>query len=235
MTIKEIESLTYEEAKKLSTGEAVIKDHQVLFADLGQYFGYSVLVFKDGHHICYANDYELHHGHLVKTKGKGALKEFYIQELNNKLFTDEELLGPVASYDEYQRKDYFLRNYRIMRYDCLSAFFIGDDQEKELDRKRKNYPYYNPVSFCYMKSPEPVDESVRFSKHLEATFKNLKEDSTIFREMVSRELANHEACVTCTYKDALDALGLKFSKLTEVQKQIVHEELRREIERYDFA
>lgn len=234
MNISLIESLSYEEAKNLALEEIEIKGHQVLFADLGDAFGFSALVFYSGRQIHYANDYELHHGRLAKEKGKNALRQFYIEEMNNKLFTDEELLGAVSSYDEYCRKEYFLRNYRIMRYGYLSAFFIGDKEEKELDRKRKEYPYYNPVSFCYMRSEEPVKESVRLLAHLKDAFDLLKEDEKVFREMVSRELANHEACITCDYSDALEALGLKFEELTETKQQIVKEELRKQTERYAF-
>lgn len=234
MNISNIESLPYEEAKEMAQEEIEIKGHQVLFVNLGDNFGFSALIFCSGRQIHYANDYELHHSHLAKEKGRDALRQFYIEEMNNRLFTDEELLGAVNSYDEYCRKEYFLRNYRIMRYDYLSAFFIGDKEEKELDRKRKEYPYYNPVSFCYMRSEEPVKESVRLLAHLKDAFDLLKEDEKVFREMVSRELANHEACITCDYSDALEALGLKFEELTETKQQIVKEELRKQTERYAF-
>ena len=50
--------------------------------------------------------------------------------------------------------------------------------------------------------------------------------------MVSRELANHEACITCDYTDALDALGLRFDELTEAQQEIVKKELDRQIHAY---
>ncbi len=48
--------------------------------------------------------------------------------------------------------------------------------------------------------------------------------------MVSSELANHEAGYTCDYTEALDALGMKFEELTEEQKIIVKEELKKQIE-----
>lgn len=52
------------------------------------------------------------------------------------------------------------------------------------------------------------------------------------RGMVRKELANHEACITCDYTDALDALGMKYAELTEEKQQIVKEELKRQIENY---
>ena len=50
--------------------------------------------------------------------------------------------------------------------------------------------------------------------------------------MVSRELANHEACVTGEYTSALDALGFRFEELTEAQQKIVIKELHRQIDAY---
>ena len=50
--------------------------------------------------------------------------------------------------------------------------------------------------------------------------------------MISRELANHEACITCDYTDALDALGFRFEELTEAQQKIVKKELNRQIQAY---
>lgn len=49
---------------------------------------------------------------------------------------------------------------------------------------------------------------------------------------VSRELANHEACITCDYTDALGALGMVFEELTEIQQNIVKQELNRQIQEY---
>ena len=62
MTITDIESLTYEQAKEIAIEMIMIKDHDCFFADLGENFGYYVLVVKNGRHIYFANDYELHDG-----------------------------------------------------------------------------------------------------------------------------------------------------------------------------
>ena len=50
--------------------------------------------------------------------------------------------------------------------------------------------------------------------------------------MVSTELANHEACVTCDYTDALSAMGLTFSELSIEKQRIVKEELKKQIDWY---
>lgn len=230
MTINKIEALTYDEAKEIAIEAITIKEHECFFCELGEYFGYSILVFKNKKHIYYANDYELHYAYMVKKDGKATLRQWYIDMMNRKLYTDAELLEDVKTYDEYRKKNHFLRNYWIMRFDYLSMFHIGG--EKEYEMKKKEYPYCNPVSFCYVKDKSIVSDSVKYLRHLEADYKRLKDNMDAFREMVCYELANHEACITCDYADALNALGLEYSELTDEKKNIVKEELRKQIHNY---
>ena len=227
-----IRALTAEEARQMALETMEIKEHECIFVDFGGYFGYSVLVFKNGKHVHYADDFELHHGHIVKESGKEALKQWYIDTLNRKLYTDAELLEDVKTYDEYEKKNYFLRNYYIMRYDYVSIFGIGEEAQKAFDEARKTYTIYNPVSFCYVKDERIVKTQSEILKHLEKSFEKLKASDETFKEMVSRELANHEACITCDYTDALDALGFRFEELTEAQQKIVKKELNRQIQAY---
>lgn len=233
-TIDMIRALTFEEARQMAIETMEIKEHECIFIDFGGYFGYSVLIFKNEKHVYFADDFELHHGYIVREQGKEALKQWYIEALNRKLYTDAELLEEVASYDEYEKKKYFLRNYYIMRYDYVSMFYIGEKQKKEAEEARKGFDVVNPVSYCYVKDENIVKTQAEILKHLEASFEKLKKSDETFREMVAAELANHEACITCDYEDALDALGLKFEDLTEAQQKIVKEELRKQIDRYDY-
>ena len=69
-----IREITEEEAKKLSLESECIKGHNVYFVDFDGGFGYSVLVYKNNHHIHYANDYQLHHYHETTEE----LKKIYI-------------------------------------------------------------------------------------------------------------------------------------------------------------
>ena len=227
-----IRALTIEEARQLAIKTMEIKEHECIFVDFEGYFGYSVLVFKDGKHIHYADDFELHHGHIVKESSKEALKQWYIEALNRKLYTDAELMEEVKTYDEYEKKNYFLRNYYIMRYDYVSMFYIGEEQKREIEEAKKDFPFINPVSFCYVKDENIVKTQKEILKHLEKSFEELKKSDETFREMISKQLANHEACITCDYEDALDALGLRFEDLTEAQQKIVKEELKKQINAY---
>lgn len=115
-----------------------IKEHKCFFVDFGGCFSYSILVFKDKKHIHYADDFELHHHYIVKKSGKEALKKWYIESLNKKLYTKKELLESIKTYDEYKQKDYFLRNYYIMRYDHISIFGIGEEAKKDFKKSKKN-------------------------------------------------------------------------------------------------
>ena len=88
------------------------------------------------------------------------------------------------------------------------------------------------ISFCYVADENIVNAQSEILKHLEKSFEELKQNETTFKEMVSRELANHEACVTGEYTSALDALGFRFEELTEAQQKIVIKELHRQIDAY---
>lgn len=234
MGITEIENLTYEEAKENALEELTIKDHDCFIMNFGEYFGYSIIIFKNGKHIYYANDYELHNRYLVKEEGYKGLHDHYIKKMENKLFTDAELLEPCRSYSEYERKNHFLRNYWIMRYDHISMFFMGTEAERK-ERKKlidEEYPYFTWVCLSHVQSSDIVDVAEKYYNILKNSLSELKNDNNVFREMVRKELANHEACITCDYTDALDALGMKFEELTEEKQKIVKEELKRQIENY---
>lgn len=228
MNINEIRSMTIEDVKKVSIDHIIIKDHSCFFADLGEYFGYSVLVFRNGKHIYYANDFQLHHaGKDVKD-----LREFYIESLSRKLFTDSELLNPISTYSEYEAKNYFVRNYWIMQFDYLSIFGIGEEAKKEFDSKISKYPYMNRYSFCYVNDENIILRQSKFMKNIEKEYEKLQNSLDTFREMIRKELSNHEACITCDYKDALFALGLNYDNLTVEKQNIVNQELKRQIELY---
>lgn len=227
-----IRELTIAEIRELALETMDIKEHECFFVDFGGYFGYSVLVFKNEKHIYYADDFELHHHYIVKQTGKEGLKQWYIESLNRKLYTEKELFENVKTYNEYKQKDYFLRSYYIMKFDFLSIFGIGEEAKKGFEEARKIYTVYNPVSFCYVKDKGIVEKQVKILNHLEKSFKRLKENNETFREMIRYELENHEACITCSYTEALNSLGLRFKDLAEEKQNIVKEELNRQIEKY---
>jgi len=230
MNIREIEALTEQDIIKLKEeGKAEllnIKEHNCYLVDLGEYFEYSVLVFKNNKHIYYANDYQLHH----RNKSIEELKQWYIETLNNKLFTELELMEDIQDYDEYSRKSYYVRNYWIMQFDYVSVFYIGNLSEEQIIAKEKMF--YCPTCFCYVNDKSIIEKSNKFITHIEKSFMKAKENTEVFRKMISYELANHEACISCDYRDALDSLGLVYNKLKDWQKQVVKTELNKQIHEY---
>ena len=68
--------------------------------------------------------------------------------------------------------------------------------------------------------------------HLEKSYEKLKANEKTFREMISYELENHEACISGRYEETLDALGMTFEELSEEKQRIVLEELRKQEDRY---
>lgn len=230
--INAIEAITFSQASEIAIEKMTIKEHDCFFVDFVGDFGYSVLVFKNGKHVHYANDYELHHSARVKDEGLKGLRKYYVKSLNNKLFTDAELMENILSYDEYKLKDYFLRNYWIMRYENLSIFGIGEETKQKFDELEPLFPYYNDVCFCYVQDQSIVDQCRKYRNNLKSGYKRLANHEAEFRRMISYELANHEACITCNYTDALSSLGLTFNSLEDWKKRIVKEELNKQIANY---
>lgn len=228
MNISEIEALTESEVREECIESIEIKGHTCYFVYFNGGFGYSILVFKNGRHMYYANDYELHHSNH---KGDYVwLKAWYIDGAKRKLFTEEELCTEIKTYDEYERKGHYLRNYWIQQFDHVSMWYIGEPSKEQKKAERKGY-VCSPC-FAYVNEQSIVDRCEELFKIITSQWKRLKEDENVFREMVAHELANHEYCITCDYTDALSALGFTYKSLTDRQRQILHEEGRKQIENY---
>jgi len=152
-SISDIEALTYEQVENMSEEMQTIKGHQVYFVDFGGYFKYSVLVFRDKHHLYYADDYELHHSYM---KDREELKKYYIEEMQNRLFDDASILAPLTDYTEKERRINYLNNYYpLLCDDKVSAFNIfHDDSEREEFRKKVENMYYcGCIGFFYTSNP----------------------------------------------------------------------------------
>ena len=190
--INAIEAMTVEEARELAKGNVEkVKDHDVYFVDLGEPFGFSALVFYGDRHIYYANDYQLHHSCWPKEH----LKERYIELLNNVLFTEDEIAGPVGSHDEYSRKSHFLHNYYGMREEYVSIFMIAPSEKEETDHQRAiEGRVFNPVTFGYYKPEKKafVDRCIELQKALNQAKDAMSEDFEYQKGAFLREMFNHE-------------------------------------------
>ena len=188
--IHEIEALTESEAQEIAIESMEIKGHQIYFVDFGRYFGYSCLVFADGHHIYYANDYQLHHA----GDDRETLREKYIEKMNNILFTDDEFTAPLHSYSEYSRKMDYLRNKYPQRRDHISIWFYGSDEERAEKQKKITSMIYCPFAFAYF-LPEDRDFVSRMTDlhtALIAQRTAAETDPEYLKSAILYEMHNHE-------------------------------------------
>lgn len=228
-TIRDIEVLTEEQAAKMATEAATIKGHQVYFVDFGGYFGYSALVFADGHHIKHADDYELHHA----GKSRAELWEFYLDSLSRKLFTAEDM-ETVSDYQDKQAKEYYIRNYYGMRRDHISMFFCGPDSEREKLRKQTETMIFSPVFLAYYDKKDA--DFVKSGEKLLSTLEKAepqKDNPEYWKGAFLREMFNHEYGINwqadfdvcscfgnCSSVENIDDLNALFNacKFSDVQR-----------------
>lgn len=190
-TISDIEAMTEADAAELALEKLDIKGHTVYLVDFGGYFGYSCLVFKNGHHIRYANDYQLHHPGLKLGAG---LRTWYIEEMNNKLFTEDEIAAPLKDYREYDCQFRYLRDFYGQSADHLSIFgdFSTEAKVKAYEEKKKAYPYYSNIAFGWYADREFVEHLDELFNKLEAAKDAARDDFDYWKGAFKYEMGNHE-------------------------------------------
>ncbi len=187
--IYDIEAMTEEKAAAIALETLNIKGHTIYLADFGGYFGYSCLVFLNGRHIHYANDYELHH----PQKTQNELRTLYIKKMYNILFAPEEISEPLVDYDEYSRKEYYLRNYYGMQKDYVSMFQIFHTKQEEQEYKEKTAKMvFDPVSFAYYDDADFVKKHMELFRKLEATKNSMSDNFDYWKTAFKYEMNNHE-------------------------------------------
>lgn len=204
--ITDIERIAEPDAWYMADGDcAKIKGHNVYFVDIEGAFGYSALVFCNGHHIHYANDYQLHH----PGKSREELHEWYVETLNMKLFTEHELSEPLKDYDEYTRKRYFLQNYYGMREHYISCFHIKGSEQEEAERdKQIAGMVFNRVCFCYHNDHDFVKRCCQLYDALEDAKKETEESYEYHKNAFLHEMYNHEYGINWQADyDTLSAFG----------------------------
>ena len=207
--IRTIEEITEAEANELAEEKIEIKGHNIYFVDFKGYFGYSMLVYLNGGYIYYANDYQLHHEHMYKEKGKARLREWYIETANNKLFTETEIGEPLKTYDEYTRKSYYIHNYYPMQTERESIFSINPTEEEKAKFQQKIKGWtYNPVGFCYMPNKAFVERNIELLRELDKAKENTKDDFDYYKSAFLYEMYNHEYGINWEADyDTLSAFG----------------------------
>ncbi len=202
MTYDEITALSEKQAKALSLEVATIKGHTCYFVDFKDRFGFSVLVFKNNHHIHYCDDFQLHYDYYTKEcttldEVVAVVKPKYIEKLNGKLYTEEEILSPIKDYDDFHKKEYYLHNYYHMAYDYVSAIYIDDsrgENRKEIENKKKKLGcyVYDPFCWAYVKDEAFVKHHAELIKKLIALKDGLKDNYEYWFSAFKYEMWNHE-------------------------------------------
>lgn len=209
MTIDEIQSLDEKTVKAMAKEAIEVKGHTVYLTDLGEFFGYSALVFSDVRHIYHANDYALHHGDM-KDDAK-ALRDWYVKTMNCKLFKEDELRTPSDDYSEREAKEYFLHNYYPMRREYQTIFCSFKDA-KEWYKRDKESLVYSDIALAYFK---PEDR--KFVEHLHELFKAFKacnnplRDYEHAKDAFKYQMWNHEYAIN--WQGDYDVIGC-FAKVS---------------------
>ena len=196
----DIEDLDEKQAKTMAIETAEIKGFNVYFIDFGEYFNYCALVYKDGRHINHASLNQLTDGgNTAESEGQIGLKNRYVKILNDKLFTEDEIVGPVKSYKDFSAKLYFLQNLYSQQRESVSFFniFHNEEEEAEYDRKVSGM-IRDAVGLCYY-YPK-VQEFVKHHYELrEALFKakdQMKNDYDYWFNAFLYEMYNHEYMIS---------------------------------------
>ena len=248
LTYDEIRALSQTDAAKIAIESMDVKGFDVYFIDFGSLRGYSYLVYKNGHQI--TDDFGNLHAYILKEKGLSGLRRYYIDTLNTKLFTEEEISEPLKSYDDYNQKSYFLHNYYAKQEDYISMFFIGSDEEWATRKQQTEDMIFNKVGFCYMdKSLKAfVVHHMQLMDKLNAQKENVKDNYEYQKSAFLYEMYNHEYAInhqadwdvlsmfgTVSYEDTMSDLNKCFDDLgfTEIQRKAyrdaVHEYYERQV------
>lgn len=194
--IDNIHALTEIEAESLALEKLDIKGHTIYLVDFEGCFGYSCLVFKNGHHLYYANDYALHHN----GKSRDELREWYMTRMENILFTQEELVSPLKDYSDYQRRCSYLRDHYGMLEDHISIFERGERDTSGM--------CFDRISFAYYSNSDFVREHVALAKQLETVKNDVQNNFEYQKSAFKYEMANHEYAINWQADfDTLSAFG----------------------------
>ena len=209
MTSSTIEALTEAEAMEICIEVVQVKGYTVYLADLGEYFGYSALVYAYDRHIKYANDYELHH----RNKSREELRTMYLEKLNKTLYTEDELAEPLSDYHDFKRRFRYINELLPLRRDFISVFFIATTEEEKAARaaEKAAHPVFCHSAFGYFTAAD-----ADYAKHIDDLFETLceqvedaKNNYDYWFTAFYYEIGNHEYHIN-SYQgdwDTLSAFG----------------------------
>lgn len=227
--IDRIYEITEAEARIMAERHEVVKGHDVYFIDFGGYFKFSYLVFRRGHHMRHASDFELHH----PRKTRDQLYKFYRTCLKKKLFTEKGLAAKLKSYGDYTARKNYLTNYYCDMENHISCFgnFSDPEFEKQYEAETKDL-YLNRITFGYCRNPEFVEKCVDLYNAVEAAKDAMNNDFEYWKKAFRYEFSNFECIYGGRYIEAASA-ATNGKPLNDVQKR-AYKEAKREYENYYY-
>lgn len=215
--INEIETITEEIAMAMAETHEKVNDHDVYFIDFGGYFGYSALVFRNGHHIYHANEYELHLRHM--NMNRAEIHSYMKSQLNKKLYTNEQLIAPLTDYHDYKRRMYYIRNYYDMQFNYVSAFSIVSESKEAEEKKHmiKEKLYFSTISYSYVEHKSIIAAIQHLYDYVETRRIGKANDFDYWKSAFEYEFANYECIYGGDYMTAAYS-ATNGNSLNDVQK-----------------
>ena len=172
----------------------VIKGHDVYFGTFGDHFKYCAIVCADGRHLKYADEYQLHYSE-TRYPDKESLRKRFVEVLNGKLFTEDELREASDDYQELQAKRHYLQNYYADRREKQSIF--GDAAEWYEREKEEGTLVYSRVAlgFYHGYDRDFVEHMAELNRDLEAANDPLR-DYEHAKNAFKYEMYNHEYAIS---------------------------------------
>jgi len=147
--ISDIENLTESQLESMADmSMEVIKGHKVFFGTFGKYFKYSAIVCSDGQQLKHANEYQLHYAESRYPNVESLHKRF-VERLNEKLFTEDELLETSDDYQEREAKRYYLMNIYSAKREYQSIWCCGEPAEWYKREKAEGKALFSKVAYAY--------------------------------------------------------------------------------------
>lgn len=227
--IDSIENITEQEAQLMAERHEVIKGHNIYFIDFKGAFGYSYVTFKNGHHLRYAADYQLHHSH----RSRDQLYKYYKQQLNKKLYTEKGLAAKLKNYHDYKARKNYLLNYYCDMENHISPYGNFNDPEFKAQHEAATKDlYFNYAIWGYYSSPEFVDKCEALDNAIEAAREAMSNDFDYWKKAFRYEFSNYECIYGGRYSEAASN-ATNGNALNEVQKR-AYKEAKREYEKYYY-
>ena len=83
------------------------------------------------------------------------------------------------------------------------------------------------VCRCYVDSQEIVDQANKYKENLEKSLKNMENNHKLLRRIISEKIQKEDMIKFMSPIMLLSSIGIDYHDLTEDEKKIVHEELRK--------